>query len=897
MSNKMVFAVVQCAAVCGATVGCGSASMVENVSRQTAPIVIAPAVGGQWSELGVLNASVGTSPGVIVPIHMQLQKNNQVLMWDRSNAQRTDDAVLSTPVAYEWDWTTRTFSAATPSSDAVLWCGGNSTLPNGDVISVGGYGGEQVDSGNQLVRLHTPGQTSPAWRVAPSMSYERFYPTSLTLPGGEVLVAGGTYKLPGDPNISTAGTIEVRDTAGNWRQLLDIASTTANWFKYYPWLHILSDGLIFYSGADYHTYFLSYTNNGAIVAGASRSMIVRDYGTSVMYDEDKVLVTGGGTPTQASGAYVDLTNLSTRATAAWQAAPMNYPRKLHNATILPDGKVLVTGGSSVGGDPGTVAFEEKWQPQQTLGTSANQALDIEVAPFSDGRLDVYMIGLDHAVWHRWQDTSLTWQPTTGPLWQRVGDRFASEIAVSRLPNGSAEVAMVDSGNKTIWHINVPVAGATSGPFQQIGTNAHMAQHIAIAPYVDGRLDVYMIGLDNVIWHSHQNASAKWLPLNTTWQRVGASVACATNGATCVKPMTVSRRPDDSSEVVIIDSNQNMLHDWLGADASDHQFQLIGVTDNKAKNISVAPFGDGRLEVFMIGLDNHVWHDWQIPGGASSSASPGGSWVSGFRSVGGGSVAQTVSAVRLRDDHSDVYLTNFEDLHQIIHSNGDSLGNLRPLGAGSTPSVPAYIASRIIATPYLSSLNGRRLDSRVAVTFINTADKSMSFITQEDGPVYASEIWDPSTNVWTIGAAMQAPRTYHSSTVLLPDGTVLSGGGGHGGQEPEHANYEVYSPPYLFKGIARPVISSAPSTVTIGTQFTVTIPATSTVTSVTLLGLSATTHSHNQGQHFNRLTFSRTNSTTLTVTAPRNKNVCPPGTYMLFLLNNGTPSVAQMVNVQ
>lgn len=84
--------------------------------------------------------------------------------------------------------------------------------------------------------------------------------------------------------------------------------------------------------------------------------------------------------------------------------------------------------------------------------------------------------------------------------------------------------------------------------------------------------------------------------------------------------------------------------------------------------------------------------------------------------------------------------------------------------------------------------------------------------------------------------------------------------------------------------------------TLGSLFSVNTPSTADITGVTLLGLSATTHSHNQGQHFNRLTFSKPNSTTLTVTAPWNANVCPPGYYMLFLLDHGVPSVAKIVRI-
>ena len=46
--------------------------------------------------------------------------------------------------------------------------------------------------------------------------------------------------------------------------------------------------------------------------------------------------------------------------------------------------------------------------------------------------------------------------------------------------------------------------------------------------------------------------------------------------------------------------------------------------------------------------------------------------------------------------------------------------------------------------------------------------------------YTAIIWDPVTRQWTVGAAAQKPRLYHSNSLLLPDATVLTAGGGSPG---------------------------------------------------------------------------------------------------------------------
>ena len=76
------------------------------------------------------------------------------------------------------------------------------------------------------------------------------------------------------------------------------------------------------------------------------------------------------------------------------------------------------------------------------------------------------------------------------------------------------------------------------------------------------------------------------------------------------------------------------------------------------------------------------------------------------------------------------------------------------------------------------------------------------------------------------AAMQITRQYHSTALLLPDGRVLSSGGGICGTCDQVGylgkNAEIFSPPYLFQAdgtlAPRPVIASAPAATTYGAQF-------------------------------------------------------------------------------
>ena len=65
-----------------------------------------------------------------------------------------------------------------------------------------------------------------------------------------------------------------------------------------------------------------------------------------------------------------------------------------------------------------------------------------------------------------------------------------------------------------------------------------------------------------------------------------------------------------------------------------------------------------------------------------------------------------------------------------------------------------------------------------------------------GVAYTSEIFDPATNTWSTGPTATRMRLYHSTSVLLPDATVITMGGGTPGPE-TNLNAEIYYPPYLF----------------------------------------------------------------------------------------------------
>lgn len=171
---------------------------------------------------------------------------------------------------------------------------------------------------------------------------------------------------------------------------------------------------------------------------------------------------------------------------------------------------------------------------------------------------------------------------------------------------------------------------------------------------------------------------------------------------------------------------------------------------------------------------------------------------------------------------------------------------------------------------------------------------------DDNSVLVPELWDPATETFTPLPAMASPRNYHSVALLLPDGRVMSAGGGLcGGCSSNHPNVQILSPHYLFNDdgtpAVRPVIVQAPESITHGT--TVPVTTDSDVTSFALVRLSSATHTVNNDQRRISLSFSRNGDNSYSLDIPSNPGVVLPGHYMLFAMNaKGVPSVSRTLRI-
>lgn len=243
--------------------------------------------------------------------------------------------------------------------------------------------------------------------------------------------------------------------------------------------------------------------------------------------------------------------------------------------------------------------------------------------------------------------------------------------------------------------------------------------------------------------------------------------------------------------------------------------------------------------------------------------------------------------------------------------GGGGGRAAPVAASSvivntnTGLVPNVTATGSLSSPR-RQLNVTALPDGAVLATGGASSAATSNLVDLDSAVTTAEVWTPSTGTWQTLSSASRIRQYHSIATLLPDGRVMTGGGGICGDCTRYGylekNIEYFSPPYLNKKdeignpLSRPTITTAPETIAVNTPFAATSPQAASIAKVALVGLGDVTHSTDHGQRYVPLAFTAS-GTTLTVQGPANSGVTPPGYYMLFVIDtNGVPSVAKMIQI-
>jgi FtsP/CotA-like multicopper oxidase with cupredoxin domain len=331
--------------------GMGTGMSVDEVIAEAARI-------GAWEML--------PCDSVTLAVHFALLHTGKVLIFSGSGnyPPRHDSHTYGSVV---WDYEAGTFAPAPITYD--MFCGGQATLPSGDLLSCGGTKNydNPWEGAKQAAVFSTAVET---WTDVADMADGRWYPTLVSLGNGTVMVFSGT-------NEAGTGLNEIPEvfdqTTSAWTPTPHLR--TPGW-PLYPHLFLLTDGRLFFTGAS-----LGNTTLGGqllhIGTGASTPVPGlsvpdgRDQGASVLLppaQDQKVMVLGGLGAAGAT-ANADIVDLQAAAPAYKPTGSMVHARTRLNAVLLPDRTVFVSGGGSQG-ESQPVLESEIYEPSTGTFTAA-----------------------------------------------------------------------------------------------------------------------------------------------------------------------------------------------------------------------------------------------------------------------------------------------------------------------------------------------------------------------------------------------------------------------------------------------------------------------------------------------------------------------------------------------
>jgi acylphosphatase len=224
-----------------------------------------------------------------------------------------------------------------------------------------------------------------------------------------------------------------------------------------------------------------------------------------------------------------------------------------------------------------------------------------VARNSDGRLEVFVIGADHALYHDFQQTagsSSSWSGFT-----KLGGSILSNPVVGQDRDGRLEVFVI-GGNHALSHIFelTPSSSNSWSGFSGLGGSSLISDP-AVASNSDGRLEVFVIGNDHALYHIFEQAASS----SNSWSGLSyldGVLLSNTNPA-------VALNSEGQLQAFVVGLNNAIYYKFQVTPGSISWTGYASLGGYVISNPVISTNSDGRLELFVTGSDHALWHNFQL----------------------------------------------------------------------------------------------------------------------------------------------------------------------------------------------------------------------------------------------------------------------------------------------
>ena len=336
-----------------------------------------------------------------------------------------------------------------------------------------------------------------------------------------------------------------------------------------------------------------------------------------------------------------------------------------------------------------------------------------VANTSDGRMELFAIGNTGSLYHTYQtNANGSWS-----AWIAMGTA-ANKWTITSLPavgvnkDGRLEVFLVGT-NGSVYHAYQKTPGssaASNWSAFSIISSSYVSQNakLAVGNWANGALDLFVVGTDDVLYHNYQTTAGS----STSWSGFYGLGGTWDQGA----DISVANEKDGRLDVFVINGVGSLNNNWQTAanSTSWHGWHNMSSSVNVTARTAVTPDSSGILNAFVLGTDGVCYTR------SESSANSPGSW-GGWSGLSGTTFQTDAKPVVTHDQNGAMELfivgPNQDLLHNYETSGGwsgwASLGgtfaqNIRPcVGANDDGRLQIFLnlANGAMDTSWETSING------------------------------------------------------------------------------------------------------------------------------------------------------------------------------------------------
>ena len=330
-------------------------------------------------------------------------------------------------------------------------------------------------------------------------------------------------------------------------------------------------------------------------------------------------------------------------------------------------------------------------PRLAIGQPAAAAVPGQssspVLAWGANRLDVFVLGSNRALYHKWWNGS-AWGPSVTGYEAMGGVCTSAPQGVAWGPNRlDVFVTGTDSALYHKWWNGSAWGPSVTGYEAMGGVCVGDPRVVAWGP---NRLDVFVLGTDRALYHKWWNGSA-WGPSLTGYERMGGS---------CVgQPEVVAWGPN-RLDVFVVGMDRALYHKWWDGAAWRPSLtgyeRLGGVCASAPRAVA---WGPNRLDVFVVGTDGALYHKWW-------NGSTWGPSLTGYERMGGVCVGEP-EAVAWGPNRLDLFVIGTDSALYHKWWNGSAWG----------PSLTGYERMGGVCTsrPRVTAWGPNRLDVFVTGT--------------------------------------------------------------------------------------------------------------------------------------------------------------------------------------